>query len=105
MRDYIDYRVRSVAIVRDDEMRPAFQVICYGLSHSDLASVAMPGADEPNMSGGARLRRRLDARGIDTEAYRINVFDTGPLKDEWTDKDGLGRKPVEQRRRLPMDYY
>jgi hypothetical protein len=43
MRDYIDYRVRSVAIVRDDEMRPAFQVICYGLSHSDLASVAMPG--------------------------------------------------------------
>jgi len=72
----IDYKTRSVAGVRDQDGRPIYEVLCYGLTHSDLASVSLD-ADSP----GTLIARRLEARGIPVPM--MSIFDTGPVKDEF----------------------
>jgi hypothetical protein len=86
----IDYSIRSVAGVRDaqdPEGGVAFQVLCYGMPYSTLTSVDMS-AGELNMSGGSQVRRRLDARGIDTNRFFCDVFTTAPVNDRFDSDEG-----------------
>lgn len=83
----VNYTVASVATVRHiDYPERCFDVVCYGLSHSELCSVDAGPAPGPvpedyvDMGGGARLRRALERRGIDTEVWRGNLFETSKLQ-------------------------
>lgn len=79
--EYFNFATRSVALVRDRDFQAKFEVICYGLPWKELASVQDSAGE--NMSGGAQLRRRLEARGIDTEEFQVNIFDTAPLLEDY----------------------
>jgi hypothetical protein len=82
----IDYKVRSGATIRDMDTGISFDLICYGMSHSELCAVDCgpgPGpapADYVDMTGGQRLRRALERRGIDTDRWRANIFETWAIK-------------------------
>lgn len=71
----IDYKTRSGVVVRDEDGRRLYEVICYGLTHSDLATV---GGDE---SPGTAIARRLETRGIPVPM--MSIFDTGPIHDKF----------------------
>lgn len=86
--DYLDYRTRSYAMVRDMNLEPVFIMLCYGMSHSELATVGGPDG------GGQQLRRRLEARGLDKGQLNVSVFDTGPVNDTFT---GQGTSRVRKR--------
>ena len=71
----INFRVRSAVLIRDMDMTPQFEVLCYGWTHSDLATVDLGG----DGSGGTQVARRLEARGIDMDRLTMTVFDTRAL--------------------------
>jgi len=85
--EYLDFRTRSVALIRDENFEPRFEVVCYGMSHRQLATVA------EEDGGGAQLERRLRARGIDTDRFRANLFETSTIRDEFRDDQGRGPEP------------
>ena len=72
----IDYKTRSVAGVRDQDGRPIYEVLCYGLTHSDLATVSL---EADNL--GTLIARRLEARGIPVPM--MSIFDTGSIHDRF----------------------
>lgn len=76
----INFTRRSVARIRDVQGNGSFEVLCYGWGHSELASIS-----EDDTIGGAGLLNRLARRGIDTDRWRANLFETGELKDQFRD--------------------
>lgn len=79
----VDYRIRSMLVVRDDNLEPMFNVLCYGMPHQELTTVDM--SEDDNRSGGTRVMRRLAFRGIDTTLLNVNVFDTSRVTDTYED--------------------
>jgi hypothetical protein len=75
----VDYRERSIARIDNLETGHSFAVLCYGFSHSNLCTVG--GED----GGGQQLERKLAIRGINTDKWRGNIFNTAAVKDNYND--------------------
>lgn len=89
----IDFRRRSTVTILDKETgEPLFDLLCYGKTASDLATVDM-GAGE-NQSGGAQVMRRLAARGIDTDKLMPLLWSVEDVTDTFHSKDV--RKPEDK---------
>jgi hypothetical protein len=98
----IDFRTRSVAFVRDMRGQVRFQVVCYGMPHAELSSV---NPDNPELSGGTRLARRLERRGVSTDHLSLSVGDTAPMRANWNEEGGRRPGPTGHLKPLHWEDY